>query len=38
MYSLLGNRQGAEKDQCEPRALVGAFLGEGSCKGNQTIW
>lgn len=30
MYSLTGNRQGAEEGQDESRALVGAFPGEGA--------
>ena len=29
VYSLLGNRQGAEEDQDEPRALKGIFPREG---------
>lgn len=29
MYSLLGNRQGDEEDQDEPRALEGIFPREG---------
>lgn len=33
MYSLTGNRQGAEEGQDESRALVGAFPGEGALKG-----
>jgi hypothetical protein len=33
MYSLSGNRQGAEEGQDESRALVDAFPGEGALKG-----
>lgn len=33
MYSLLGNRQGAEEDQDESRALEGTFPREGALKG-----
>lgn len=33
MYSLLGNRQGAEEDQDESRASEGTFPREGALKG-----
>lgn len=33
MYSLTGNKEGAEEGQDESRASVGAFLGKGTLKG-----